>query len=88
LDGRIAIQSFYLWEPLAYEYLRKGNQISFGLDLIPSYRIDQADFLISFGADFLETWLSNVEFARQFAEFHASANPGKTLLFMWELVYP
>ena len=34
--------------------------IVFGSARIPDYRIDEADFLISFGADFLETWISNV----------------------------
>lgn len=60
-----------MYEPLGYEPLRTANRIVFGRDAIPTYRIDEADFLISFGADFLETWLSNVEYARKFAEFHA-----------------
>jgi molybdopterin-containing oxidoreductase family iron-sulfur binding subunit len=73
----LGAKAFSLWEPFAGEYLRKANQISFGLDLIPAYRLDRADFLISFGADFLETWLSNVEFTRQFADFHAVGKSGK-----------
>ena len=73
----LGANAFSLWEPFAGEYLRKANQISFGLDLIPAYRLDRADFLISFGADFLETWLSNVEFTRQFADFHAVGKSGK-----------
>ncbi|MEN6441628.1 MAG: molybdopterin-dependent oxidoreductase [Syntrophobacter sp.] len=64
-DGHIA------YEPFAYEPLRKANHIVFGRDAVPSYRIDRADFLISFNAGFLETWLSNLEYARQFAPFHA-----------------
>ncbi len=60
-----------IYEPLAYEPLKKANQIVFGFDGIPAYRLDQADFLISFNAGFLETWLSNVEYTRQFAAFHA-----------------
>jgi anaerobic selenocysteine-containing dehydrogenase/Fe-S-cluster-containing dehydrogenase component len=64
-------QGLVVYEPFAYEPLRKANHAVFGIDIIPTYRIDQADFLISFGAGFLETWLSNVEYARQFAEFHA-----------------
>ena len=59
------------YEALAYEPLRKANQIVFDTEDIPTYHIDRADFLLSFGADFLETWLSNVEYARQFASFHA-----------------
>jgi anaerobic selenocysteine-containing dehydrogenase/Fe-S-cluster-containing dehydrogenase component len=58
-----------LYEPIAYEPLRRANQWIFGLDGIPTYHIDQADFLISFGANFLETWVSNVQYARQFVSF-------------------
>jgi anaerobic selenocysteine-containing dehydrogenase/Fe-S-cluster-containing dehydrogenase component len=67
--------SHVLYEPFAYEPLRRANDIVFGVDGIPSYRLDHADFLISFGADFLETWLSNVEYARQFGVFHS---PGES----------
>jgi molybdopterin-containing oxidoreductase family iron-sulfur binding subunit len=58
------------YEPFAYEALRKANQTVFGMDAIPTYHIDKADFLLSFGANFLETWVSNVQFTRQFASFH------------------
>lgn len=66
-----------VYEPFSYEPLRQANKIVFGLDAIPHYRIDQADFLISFNAGFLETWLSNVEYARQFASFHSLRKEGK-----------
>lgn len=58
-----------MYEPLSYEPLRKAHHIVFGRDAIPTYRLDEADLLISFGAGFLETWLSNVEYARRFASF-------------------
>ena len=67
------------YEPFAYEPLRRANQEVFNIDGIPAYRIDHADFLISFGADFLETWLSPVEYSRQFASFHAPQNNSKNL---------
>ena len=54
------------YESFAYEPLRQANRLVFQYDGLPHYRIDQADFLISFGAGFLETWISNLEFARQF----------------------
>ena len=66
-----------LYEPYAYEALRRANQVVFGMDGLPTYYIDQADFLLSFGANFLETWLSNVQYARQFASFHAPGEKGK-----------
>lgn len=41
----------------------------FGRDDLPVYRIDKAEALISFGADFAATWGSPVEYARQYATF-------------------
>ncbi len=68
---------YIVYEPFAYEPLRKANQIVFGKNGLPTYHIDQADFLLSFGANFLETWISNVQFARQFASFHEPRDEGK-----------
>ncbi|HBZ54116.1 MAG TPA: hypothetical protein DEO88_01815, partial [Syntrophobacteraceae bacterium] len=64
-------EGLLLYEPFAYEPLRKANQVVFGINGVPTYCIERADFLISFGAGFLETWLANVDYARQFAAFHA-----------------
>lgn len=66
-----------LYEPFGYEPLKRANQLVFGYDGIPHYRIDRTDFLISFGAPLLETWLSNLEYARQFGEFHSVMDKGK-----------
>lgn len=70
---------YVVYEPFAYESLKKANQAVFGTDRIPNYRIDRADFLLSFGADFLETWISNVQFTRQFAAFHEPKQKQKNL---------
>jgi molybdopterin-containing oxidoreductase family iron-sulfur binding subunit len=55
------------YELVSYESLREANHLAFGLPEIPSYDIEHARLIFSFGADFLETWLSPVEFARQFS---------------------
>ncbi len=60
-----------IFEPFAYEALKTANREVFGVDGLVSYRIQDADLLISFGADFLETWLSPVEYARKFKAMHA-----------------
>jgi anaerobic selenocysteine-containing dehydrogenase/Fe-S-cluster-containing dehydrogenase component len=60
-----------LYEPLAYEALRAAHEVVFGLPGIPDYRIDRCDFLISFAADFIETWVSPVQYARRFAEMRS-----------------
>jgi anaerobic selenocysteine-containing dehydrogenase/Fe-S-cluster-containing dehydrogenase component len=64
------VEGHLFYEPFSYEPLRKANQMVFGVNGVPTYHIDRADFLISFGAGFLETWLANVHYARQFAAFH------------------
>ncbi len=66
-----------VFEPFAYESLKMANHKVFGLEGLVSYRMDQADLLVSFGADFLETWLSPVEYARKFKAMHAIRNGAK-----------
>lgn len=45
-----------------------ANESTFGKRAIPSYRFDNAKVIVSLGADFLGTWLSPVEFARQYVQ--------------------
>jgi molybdopterin-containing oxidoreductase family iron-sulfur binding subunit len=47
-----------IFEPFAYESLKTANEKVYGVKGLVSYRMEKADFLLSFGADFLETWLS------------------------------
>ena len=44
-----------------------ANEASYGKRVIPSYHFDEAKVIVSLGADFLGTWLSPIEFARQYA---------------------
>ncbi|MBI2526705.1 MAG: 4Fe-4S dicluster domain-containing protein [Candidatus Rokubacteria bacterium] len=62
------------YEPLGYEPIRAANRIAFGREAIPDYLIGEAAYLLSFGADFLETWLSPVGYAGDFARMHAFAH--------------
>ena len=50
--------------------LRAAVNIAFGVDTLPRYDIAAARLLVSFGADFLETWVSPVTFAADFARMH------------------
>ncbi len=56
------------WEPLGYEALSAAHEIAFGTPGMPQYEIDRADRIVSFGADFLGSWLSPVEFGARFLE--------------------
>ena len=68
-------------EPFAHDALREGNRISFGVAEIPRYDLAKANYVISFGADFLDTWLSPVELTRGFANAHGYAD-GKMARFV------
>jgi molybdopterin-containing oxidoreductase family iron-sulfur binding subunit len=75
--GRAKSAAPILFEPYAYELQKTASAKVFGVDGLPSYRMEQADLLVSFGADFLETWLSPVEYARKFKGMHALKNGRK-----------
>src|SRR5258705_421127 len=54
------------YDSISYSGMIKANKESFGIAAIPSYRFDNADVIVSFGADFLTNWLSPIEFAKQY----------------------
>ena len=45
--------------------------MAFGTAALPTYDFANAKYLLSFGADFLDTWLSPVEFQNGFSRSHA-----------------
>ena len=59
------------YEAFGFEALRAGNRMAFGIATLPTYDFANAKYLMSFGADFLDTWLSPVEFQNGFARSHA-----------------
>ena len=61
------------YEPFAFEALRAGNRIAFGTGAIPWYDFANARYIVSFGADFMETWLSPVGYQNAFTRAHAFA---------------
>ena len=69
------------FEPFGYEALKAANRAVFGVEGLPSYRMDRADCLVSLGADFLETWLSPVEYAWKFKAIHGLRDDAKAPFF-------
>ena len=55
------------YEPFGYEPTRRANERVFGRAALPHYDFARADLLVSFGADFLETFDSPVGYARDHA---------------------
>ena len=62
------------YEAIGYESLRASNRAVFGRDAIPHYAIGEAGYLLSFGADFLETWLGPLGNSVGFAQMHGFVN--------------
>ncbi len=54
-------------ETLSEAPLREATRIAFGRPFLPTFDFAHARVVYSFGADFLETWLSPVEYQRGFA---------------------
>lgn len=68
------------FELFNYQSLRKANDEMYGVNHIPRFDISGSDLIVSFGADFLETWLSPVEYAREFSEIKSlNGNVGKMI---------
>lgn len=57
-----------VYEPVSYSALLEANNQSFGKSVIPGYQFDKANVIVSFGADFLGTWISPVEYTKQWVK--------------------
>jgi anaerobic selenocysteine-containing dehydrogenase/Fe-S-cluster-containing dehydrogenase component len=65
LGGRVV-----RYRALDHEPLRAANKALFGRDEIPAHDFGRAAYILTFGADFLATWLAPLEAARGFAQSH------------------
>lgn len=54
------------YDPVSYYAIAHSHGLNFDKEAIPSYNFDKADVIVSFGADFLGTWLSPVQFSAQY----------------------
>lgn len=55
------------WDALSAESIAQGQELSYGKNTIPQYRFHNAQYILSVDCDFLGTWLTPVEFNRQYA---------------------
>ncbi|MFL5402786.1 MAG: molybdopterin-dependent oxidoreductase, partial [Gemmatimonadales bacterium] len=65
LGGRVV-----RYQPFASEPLRAANRQVFGIDQLAAHDFAKAKYIVSFGADFLETWPGAMEHQRGFAQSH------------------
>ncbi|MBE7172970.1 MAG: TAT-variant-translocated molybdopterin oxidoreductase [Williamsia sp.] len=56
------------YDAISYSGMLLANETCYGKRALPSYQFRNAKVVVSLGADFLTTWLSPVEFQRDYAE--------------------
>lgn len=54
------------YDPVSSSAILQANEASFGSAVLPSYHFDKADVIVAVDCDFLGSWVSNTEFARQY----------------------
>lgn len=77
------------YDAVSYSGLILANEASYGKKGIPTYQFDQANVVVSLGADFLGSWLSPVEFAAQYATKRkvTDSNPVMSRHIQFESMY-
>ncbi len=87
LDNLIASQpriEVVIHEPLEYASLAAANEACFGIEAIPTYKLEEARTIVSFGADLFETWLSPVSNAYGFGCSRDISNGAMCRLIQFE----
>lgn len=63
------------YDPVSLSGMAEAHGRTHGIAAIPHIRLGEASVIVNFGADFLGTWLSPVEFAREWASRRDPAGP-------------
>jgi anaerobic selenocysteine-containing dehydrogenase len=69
------------YQPFDEAVLRQANLLSFGHAALPTFELGRADYVISFGADFLGTWNSAVAQSIGYGEMR-QGRPGRRAKFV------
>lgn len=56
-----------MYDAVSYSGIIMANEKDFGTAAIPSYNFENAEVIVSFGADFLGTWISPVEYTKAYS---------------------
>ena len=76
-------KNHFVYEAVAPAVARASNLKAYGVEM-PRFRIDKAKVVLSFGADFLGTWVSPVHFAQQYAQFRKGVDGQRGVLIQAE----
>ncbi len=67
--------SHVVWDPIQPVAVAQAAKMTFGTYGVPTFAIDKAQVVVNFGADFLETWVNPVGYARQWSDSRRSDHP-------------
>jgi molybdopterin-containing oxidoreductase family iron-sulfur binding subunit len=65
--GKFGNTELVQYDPVSSAALLDANLQTFGTRAVPSYHFDKADVIVAINCDFLGTWISPVQYARQYA---------------------
>ncbi|HEX2532208.1 MAG TPA: TAT-variant-translocated molybdopterin oxidoreductase, partial [Chitinophagaceae bacterium] len=65
--GRYPGSRHVQYDAVSYSGMLQANEASFGRRALPTYEFDRARAIVSIGADFLGTWMNQVENGRKYA---------------------
>ncbi len=74
------------YDPISNYGITKASETYYGMGVLPSYYFDKAAVIVSFGADFLGTWISPIEFTKQYSKGRkiSKENPNMSRHFQFE----
>ena len=79
----IGSKNHFVYEAVAPAVVRAANKKAYGVEM-PRISIHKAKVVLSFGADFLGSWVSPVHFSQQYAQFRKGVNGQRGVLIQAE----
>lgn len=68
-------KNHFVYDAVAPAVVRASNKKAYGSEM-PELHLDKAKVIVSFGADFLGSWVSPVNFSQQYGQFRKGVNNG------------
>ena len=74
------------YDPVSADGILAANQASFGKAALPTYDFSKANVIVSFGADFLGTWINPTTYSNQYVKTRkpTQANPEMSRHYQFE----
>ncbi len=79
----LASKNHFVYEAISPAVQRSANEKSYGVAM-PRFSINKAKVVLSFGADFLGSWVSPVHFSQQYAQFRKGVDGARGVLVQVE----